>query len=86
MSFRVRCTYCNEVATILSSDIDCSEFKKFYCQCQNSQCGHGFVMSLTFSHTTHPSNLVIPKEVLAKLGKLNRAQQQELFSSLSSAV
>ena len=86
MSFRVRCNYCNGVATILSSEFECQEFKKFYCQCQNPECGHGFVMVLTFSHTIHPSNLVIPKEVLKKLGKLNRAQQKELFSSPSSAI
>ena len=86
MSFRVRCNYCNEIATILSSDVECQDSKKFYCQCQNLDCGHGFVMSLAFSHTIHPSSLVIPKEVLEKLGTLNRVQQKELFSSLSAAV
>ncbi|WP_257293660.1 ogr/Delta-like zinc finger family protein [Endozoicomonas sp. YOMI1] len=83
MSVRIRCDRCNEVATIQDSVEESAKFKTLYCTCNNPECGHSFVMHLTFSHTLSPSSLDFTAEMLEKLRRMNRQQQRELFASLA---
>lgn len=83
MSVRVRCEVCNEIATIQDSVVDSSKLKKFYCTCNNPECGLSFVLTVEFSHILSPSALMFPAGVREKIARMNHQQQRELFASLS---
>ncbi len=52
---RIHCSKCNAVAVTSDHEEVSPGSIKFYCQCLNAKdCGHRFVMSLTFSHTLTP--------------------------------
>ncbi|WP_419174418.1 ogr/Delta-like zinc finger family protein [Desulfosediminicola sp.] len=79
---RVYCDRCKNVAVIQSSSQESDLVKKLYCTCTNPVCGHSFVMDLSFSHTISPSALDMPAELLEKIKKTTRPQQQALFASV----
>jgi hypothetical protein len=72
---RIYCNACEGRARIASRDALSVEFAKLYCQCLDVvNCGHTFVMNLTYSHTLRPSAEVIEKQMLS-----NHREQRELF-------
>ncbi|WP_320040763.1 ogr/Delta-like zinc finger family protein [uncultured Desulfobacter sp.] len=83
MAVKVTCNRCGCTATISSSSIESDEVKRLYCCCKNADCGHTFVMDLSFSHTLSPSALDIPDEVLTRLHTSTRCEQQKIFSRLA---
>ena len=48
------------------------EVKHLYCSCNNPECGHTFVMEVTFSHTLSPSAMDIPRAALEKIRQANQ--------------
>ncbi|XPV75175.1 MAG: ogr/Delta-like zinc finger family protein [Desulfovibrio sp.] len=82
MSVRVRCDRCGSLAKIKSSSEEDPTYKKLYCACENLECGHTFVMHMTFSHTLSPSALDLPESVRQKIRHGGREQQLELFAGL----
>ncbi|MET4706717.1 ogr/Delta-like zinc finger family protein [Endozoicomonas lisbonensis] len=83
MSVRVRCKVCGEIATIQDSVVASGELKKLYCTCNNPECGMGFSLNLEFDRVLSPSALLMPPELRDKFARMNRKQQQELFSKLA---
>lgn len=89
-ALRVVCRVCGERAVILKSDRQTLDFNRLYCQCKNPDCGHRFVVDLTFSHTTHESRLTrkgivdyllesLPKHELTALkNQILAAEQKQL--------
>lgn len=49
------CTECNAPAIIRKTNRKTPQFADLYCQCTDVECGHTFVMNMTFSHTLSPS-------------------------------
>jgi len=54
---KVICTECGAVARIKKTARKHTHFADLYCSCSEPECGHTFVMNLTFSHTLSPSAL-----------------------------
>ncbi|UQV23043.1 ogr/Delta-like zinc finger family protein [Vibrio sp. J383] len=52
---RVVCPECGEKARIQKSNRISAGYSDLYCSCSDPECGHSFVMNLTFSHTLSPS-------------------------------
>jgi len=52
---KVICTECGADAKIKKTARRHKHFADLYCSCSEPECGHTFVMNLTFSHTLSPS-------------------------------
>lgn len=59
-----------------------ADLKQLYCSCNNPECGHTFVMEVTFSHTLSPSAMDIPRAALEKIRQGNQMEQRDIFSVL----
>lgn len=51
------CKCCGHKGVIQKSDQQTPEYSRLYVVCRNPQCGHHWVMDLTYSHTTRESKL-----------------------------
>ncbi|EBV2165157.1 transcriptional regulator [Salmonella enterica subsp. enterica serovar Wangata] len=69
---KVYCPVCEARAVIKKTARKHKELSDLYCACTDVECGHTFVLNLTFSHTLSPS---------AKTGDL---MVQKLLNSLSA--
>lgn len=79
---RIYCRACGGKARIGSRDELSVEFAKLYCQCLDVNCGHSFVMNLTYSHTLRPSAGAIDQLLFDRLRQLPASQQRQLFDQL----
>lgn len=70
---KIKCPDCGSQAIIKKTNRKHREIADIYCACADVECGHTFVMNLTFSHTLSPS---------AKTGD---AMMQQIISSMSPA-
>ena len=52
---RVICTACNSKAIIGKTNRLSLAHADLYCSCSDPECGHTFVVNLSFSHTLSPS-------------------------------
>lgn len=52
---RVICPECHQKARIQKTNRISSGYADLYCACSDAECGHTFVMNLSFSHTLSPS-------------------------------
>ena len=48
---KIECTECGSKAIIRKTNRKHRELADIYCACTDVECGHTFVMNLTFSHT-----------------------------------
>ncbi|WP_443089539.1 ogr/Delta-like zinc finger family protein [Xenorhabdus sp. Sc-CR9] len=56
---KVYCTECNEQATIKKIKTEgLNNIPELYCCCNDIECGHTYVLTLSFSHSIRPSKLV----------------------------
>ncbi|MGD8163361.1 ogr/Delta-like zinc finger family protein [Pantoea sp. FN0307] len=52
---RIECPACGEKSIIKKTVRHHRELSDLYCACTDYECGHTFVMNVTFSHTISPS-------------------------------
>lgn len=64
---RIICDRCSSKARIETTREVTASFRHLYCSCTNAECGHTFVMDLSFSHTLSPSALDLPEATRAAL-------------------
>ncbi|MDR6297022.1 transposase-like protein [Pantoea dispersa] len=69
---KIECPECKSKAVIRKTNRKHRDIADIYCACADVECGHTFVMNLTFSHTISPS---------AKKGDL---LIQQVISSMSA--
>ncbi|WP_312217011.1 ogr/Delta-like zinc finger family protein [Pantoea vagans] len=69
---KIECPECKSKAVIRKTNRKHRDIADIYCSCADVECGHTFVMNLTFSHTISPS---------AKKGDL---LIQQVISSMSA--
>jgi hypothetical protein len=81
---RIYCRECKGKARIASRNELSLDFANLYCQCLEPGCGHQFVMTLAFSHSTRPSAAAIDQILFDRLRDLPRAQQRQLFDQLGT--
>ncbi|MBV4368177.1 MULTISPECIES: ogr/Delta-like zinc finger family protein [Erwiniaceae] len=52
---KIECPECKSKAVIRKTNRKHRDIADIYCSCADVECGHTFVMNLTFSHTISPS-------------------------------
>lgn len=52
---KIECPECGTKAVIRKTNRKHKQLADIYCSCSDVECGHTFVMNLTFSHTLSPS-------------------------------
>ena len=80
---RVVCPECGEKARIQKSNRISAGYSDLYCSCSDLECGHTFVMNLTFSHTLSPSAKTTSQLTFEMVRALAPEQRQELKEQLS---
>ncbi|PMM07010.1 transcriptional regulator [Vibrio kanaloae] len=80
---RVVCPECGEKARIQKSNRISTGYSDLYCSCSDPECGHSFVMNLTFSHTLSPSAKTTSQLAFEMVKALAPDQRQELKQQLS---
>ncbi|MBE8557925.1 ogr/Delta-like zinc finger family protein [Vibrio sp. OPT24] len=80
---RVICPECSEKARIQKSNRISAGYSDLYCSCSDPECGHSFVMNLTFSHTLSPSAKTTSQLAFEMVKALAPDQRQELKQQLS---
>lgn len=80
---RIYCTRCQSKAIIRSSREMSPNLRQLYCLCSDPECGHGFVMDLSFSHTLSPSALDLPEQTRQDLREKSPVEVLSLFSALA---
>ncbi|MGO2159261.1 MAG: ogr/Delta-like zinc finger family protein [Vibrio toranzoniae] len=80
---RVVCPECGEKARIQKSNRISAGYTDLYCSCSDPECGHSFVMNLTFSHTLSPSAKTTSQLAFEMVKALAPDQRQELKQQLS---
>ncbi|PMK16032.1 ogr/Delta-like zinc finger family protein [Vibrio splendidus] len=80
---RIVCTECGEKARIQKSNRISAGYSDLYCSCSDPECGHSFVMNLTFSHTLSPSAKTTSQLAFEMVKALAPDQRQELKQQLS---
>ncbi|WP_086051192.1 ogr/Delta-like zinc finger family protein [Vibrio syngnathi] len=80
---RVICPECGEKSRIQKSNRISAGYSDLYCSCSDPECGHSFVMNLTFSHTLSPSAKTTSQLAFEMVKALAPDQRQELKQQLS---
>ncbi|MFH7826482.1 Ogr/Delta-like zinc finger protein [Kluyvera chengduensis] len=73
---KLSCPECSAPAVIRRSVAKDPRFSDLYCACTNVECGHTYVLNLTFSHTLSPSAMATDRLVKELVGQLTPQQRQ----------
>ncbi|MFB9134269.1 ogr/Delta-like zinc finger family protein [Vibrio olivae] len=80
---RVFCPECGAKSCIQKSNRISSKYTDLYCSCSEPECGHSFVMNLTYSHTLSPSAKTTSQLAFNMVQALPPEQRKELQHQLS---
>ena len=80
---RVVCPDCGVKSRIQKTNRISNSYTDLYCSCNNAECGHSFVMNLSFSHTLSPSAKSATQLAMDLVKTLPLEQRQELQLQLS---
>ena len=80
---RVICKECGKKAIIQKSDRVSASYSKLYCSCTDPECGHTFVMELSFKHSLSPSAKTTSEVFTALFKALPKEQRQAIQQELS---
>lgn len=77
---KIFCPICGQPATIRKSNRKHREISDLYCACNDLECGHTYVLNLTFSHTISPS--AHSDELIQSMIKNFNPEQRQLALNL----
>ncbi|MCA2412818.1 MULTISPECIES: ogr/Delta-like zinc finger family protein [Vibrio] len=80
---RVFCPECGEKSRIQKSNRMSTKYADLYCSCNDSECGHTFVMNLSYSHTLSPSAKTTSQLAFNMVKALAPEHREELKQQLS---
>ena len=83
---KVECPDCGAKAVIKKTNRKHREIADVYCACSDVECGHTFVLNLTFSHTISPSAKTGDKLLKSVVQGLNPKQRQYVLDILQTAA
>ncbi|MDC9820929.1 MULTISPECIES: ogr/Delta-like zinc finger family protein [Pectobacterium] len=81
---KVVCPECNSKAIIRKTVRKHRHISDIYCACADVECGHTFVLNMTFSHTLSPSAKSQDSLLKGIVDTLNPEKRQMLLSLLQS--
>ncbi|WP_183270968.1 ogr/Delta-like zinc finger family protein [Buttiauxella sp. A111] len=82
---KIECPECGSKAVIRKTNRKHRQIADIYCACADVECGHTFVMNLTFSHTLSPSAKTGDILVQKLLSTMSPEQRQMAFDLLKTA-
>ncbi|AVY98003.1 transcriptional regulator [Lelliottia sp. WB101] len=82
---KIECPECGSKAVIRKTNRKHRQIADIYCACADVECGHTFVMNLTFSHTLSPSAKTGDALVQTLLQNLSPGQKQMALDLLKAA-
>lgn len=83
---RIHCPQCGEKSRISSRRQISLQFTTLYCQCLDAQnCGHRFVMQLTFSHTLTKGTGSLEALLFDKLREMPPNDREALLRKVEAA-
>ncbi|AGN34206.1 MULTISPECIES: ogr/Delta-like zinc finger family protein [Gammaproteobacteria] len=80
---RVICPECGCKSNIQKSNRLSNSHADLYCSCTDPECGHSFVMNLSFSHSLSPSAKTTSQLAFDLVKALPPEQRQQLKHQLS---
>ncbi len=80
---KVYCPVCEARAVIKKTARKHKELSDLYCACTDVECGHTFVMNMTFSHTISPSAKSCDALIATICNSLDMQQKQLMLKFLS---
>lgn len=83
---KIECPECDSKAVIRKTNRKHRQIADIYCACTDVECGHTFVMNLTFSHTLSPSAKTGDMMMQKWLESLSPDQKQMAFDLLKPAA
>ncbi|EAX8472486.1 transcriptional regulator [Salmonella enterica] len=72
---KIICPECESNSVIKKTVRKHPQFSDVYCACNNVECGHTFVVNMTFSHTLSPSALTGDKAVKTMIDMITPKQK-----------
>lgn len=81
-SMQIDCVECGGKSIIHSRRRMDANVSHLYCNCKNPECGHTFVMDLSFSHTLSPSSKQANKIIYDLIRSLPLAERQTLLANI----
>ncbi|WP_139355393.1 ogr/Delta-like zinc finger family protein [Edwardsiella tarda] len=83
---KIECPECGAKAVIRKTNRKHSKIADIYCACSDVECGHTFVMNLTFSHTLSPSAKTGNHLLQTVINNLSPEQKQMAFELLKPKI
>ncbi len=83
---KVYCPVCEARAVIKKTARKHKELSDLYCACTDVECGHTFVLNLTFSHTLSPSAKTGDLMVQKILNSFSPEQKQMTLDLLKAGL
>ncbi|HIE1218852.1 ogr/Delta-like zinc finger family protein [Serratia sp. IR-2025] len=83
---KVLCTECGANAIIRKTARKHRQISDLYCACSDVECGHTFVMNVTFSHTLSPSAKTGDKLLKTVVDGMSQQQRQMMLDLLQGAA
>ncbi|WP_417762194.1 ogr/Delta-like zinc finger family protein [Shewanella sp.] len=80
---RVLCPVCGSKAIIGKTNRLSIQVSDLYCSCGDPECGHTFVMNLSYSHTISPAAKQSSEVVRALIGCMPPEQRKQLQQELA---
>ncbi|ENA4997864.1 ogr/Delta-like zinc finger family protein [Escherichia albertii] len=74
---KIICPECNGNSTIKKTVRKHPHLSDVYCACNNVECGHTFVVNMTFSHTLSPSALSSDRAIKTLIDMMSPEQKQK---------
>lgn len=82
---KIECPECSANAVIRKTHRKHRQISDIYCACSDVECGHTFVMNMTFSHTLSPSAKTGDKLLQTVINNLSPDQRQMALDLLKAA-
>lgn len=83
-AMKVICSECGSTATIKKTNRKHYQLSDLYCACNDVECGHTFVMNVSFAHTLSPSAKSTSRIVKDLLAWLTPDQKQMALDLLNN--
>lgn len=80
---RIKCPECGARAVITSTNPIHPQLTEAYCACRDVNCGHTYVLQVSFKHTLSPSRKSVDDLLVGLICSLGQKQKAELLDRLN---
>lgn len=80
---RIKCPECGARAVIKSTNAIHPQLTDAYCACSDVNCGHTYVLQVSFKHTLSPSRKSLDDLLVGLIGSLDPKKKVELMGRLT---